>query len=165
MALLLSGGMKLLSDLAWSGRAVGPTEIRIWPGMWWKQSPIYVSENYWKGKGSAVRRYTLRLDGFVSVGAPMVGGSLKTKPIRFAGDNLYLNFSSSAMGDVRVEILDTDGHVIPGFSSADCDPIFGDTVKRKVSWSGHENLSNLAGKTIQLRFILKDADLYSFQFE
>jgi len=126
---------------------------------------FYVSENYWKGKGSAVRRYTLRLDGFVSVGAPMVGGSLKTKPIRFAGDNLYLNFSSSAMGEVRVEILDTDGHVIPGFSSADCDPIFGDTVKRKVSWSGHENLSNLAGKTIQLRFILKDADLYSFQFE
>ena len=126
---------------------------------------FYVSENYWKGKASAVRRYTLRLDGFVSVSAPMVGGSLRTKPITFEGDNLYLNFSSSASGDVHVEILDDAGIVIPGFSRELCDPIFGDTVKRKVSWSGKENLSSLRGKTIRLRFIMKDADLYAFQFE
>ena len=35
---------------------------------------LYAGESYWTGKGSAVRRYTLRLDGFVSINAPMSGG-------------------------------------------------------------------------------------------
>ncbi len=30
---------------------------------------LYASESYWTGTGSALRRYTLRLDGFVSVSA------------------------------------------------------------------------------------------------
>lgn len=126
---------------------------------------FYAPESYWTGNSSEVRRYTLRLDGFVSVQAPMVGGELVTKPVRFTGKQLSLNFSSSAGGEVRVEIQDEAGFPLPGFSLNDCPPIFGDTVARTVTWKGGSDVSALAGKSVRLRFFLKDADLFSFQFQ
>ncbi|WP_236974177.1 hypothetical protein [Membranihabitans maritimus] len=126
---------------------------------------MYVTENYWKGKASALRRYTLRIDGFASVYAPMNGGEVITKPIIFGGKNLNINFSSSAAGEILVELLDENGAPISGYSLADCDPVFGDDIDRRVGWNGFKDLSHLAGKTIQLRFKIKDADLYSFQFK
>ena len=59
---------------------------------------LYATENYWHGKGSALRRYTLRLDGFVSAAANWRGGELLTKTLTFAGPRLELNFASSAAG-------------------------------------------------------------------
>jgi hypothetical protein len=46
---------------------------------------FYATESYWTGKSSELRRYTLRLDGFVSIHAPMKGGELITKPFTFTG--------------------------------------------------------------------------------
>jgi hypothetical protein len=126
---------------------------------------LYVSENYWKGQASALRRYSLRIDGFASVYAPMKGGEVVTKPLIFKGNNLNINFSSSAAGEILVELLDQNGQPIPGYSLADCDPVFGDDLERRVGWNGFKDLSHLAGETIQIRFTLKDADLYSFQFK
>jgi len=112
-----------------------------------------------------VRRYTLRLDGFVSIQAPMKGGELITKPLQFAGRELSLNFSSSAAGEVRVEIQDADGRPLPGYALADCPPIFGDTIDRIVVWKGGSGVGSLAGKPVRLRFHLKDADIFSFKFQ
>lgn len=126
---------------------------------------LYVSENYWKGQASALRRYALRIDGFASVYAPMKGGEVITKPLVFKGSNLNINFSSSAAGEILVELLDENGKPIPGYTLADCDPVFGDDLERRVGWNGFKDLSHLAGETIQVRFTLKDADLYSFQFK
>lgn len=126
---------------------------------------LYATESYWTGDRSAVRRYSLRLDGFVSVQAPFSGGELVTKPIRFSGRELSLNFSSSAAGEVRVEIQDGAGKPLPGYSLEDCPPIFGDTVARTVTWKAGSDVSALAGKTVRLRFFLKNADVFSFQFQ
>lgn len=126
---------------------------------------LYATENYWKGRGSALRRYTLRLDGFVSVNAPMSGGELVTKPIKFEGKNLFINFSTSAAGSIQAEIQDANGKPIRGYSLADCLPIFGDTIERSVQWNGGSDVSKLAGKTVRLRFVMKDADLYAIQFK
>lgn len=126
---------------------------------------LYVSENYWKGKASKVRRYTLRLDGFVSVNGSAKGGELLTKKIKFTGKSLNLNFSASAAGGIRVEILDDQGGPIPNFTMADSDVIFGDSVKRTATWKGNSDVSALEGKAVQIRFSITDADLYSFQFE
>jgi hypothetical protein len=125
---------------------------------------LYAGENYWTGTSSAVRRYTLRLDGFVSAQAPMTGGELVTKLIRFKGGKLALNFSSSAAGGVRVEIQDADGKAVPGFSLEDCPPIFGDSIERTVTWKNGGDVSALAGKTVRLRFELKAADVFAYQF-
>lgn len=130
-----------------------------------RELSFYAPESYWTGDSSEVRRYTLRLDGFVSVQAPMKGGELVTKPLRFAGRELSLNFSSSAAGEVRVEIQAADGRPLPGYSLEDCPPIFGDTVARTVVWKTGTDVQSLAGKPIRLRFFLKDADLFSFQFQ
>lgn len=125
---------------------------------------LYAPESYWTGDSSEVRRYTLRLDGFVSVQASMKGGELVTKPLRFAGKGLSLNFASSAAGDVRVEIQDAAGHPLRGYTLEECPPIFGDSVARSVEWKAGGDVSELAGKPIRLRFVLKDADVYSFRF-
>lgn len=125
---------------------------------------LYATESYWHGTGSALRRYTLRLDGFVSIHSPMKGGELVTQPIRFKGDRLELNFATSAAGSLRVEIQDAAGAPIPGYHLNDCPDQFGDNISRKMRWKNGLDVGPLAGKTIRLRFVLKDADLYSFQF-
>ena len=107
----------------------------------------------------------LRLDGFVSVSAPMKGGELITTDLIFVGSKVMLNFSSSAAGDIKVEILDDKGNPIPGFALEDCPPIFGDSIEREVFWNNGKDLSMINGKPVRLRFILKDADLFSFQFK
>ncbi len=43
--------------------------------------------------------------------------------------------------------------------------IYGDEISRIVSWKKNPDVSVLSGKSVRLRFIVKDADLYSFQFQ
>ena len=126
---------------------------------------FYVTESYWKGHASALRRYTLRIDGFVSVSAPMTGGEIITKPVFFEGQSLYLNFSSSAAGEIVVEIQDISGKPFEKYSLEKCAPVFGDSLERVVSWQGGNDISDISGKAVRLRFFLKDADLYSFRFK
>ena len=126
---------------------------------------LYAREGGWVGTSCRLRRYTLRLDGFVSVNAPMSGGEMVTKPLVFQGGRLVLNYATSAAGSVRVEIQNEAGQPIPGFALADCSDLFGNTVGREPSWNQTPDVGALAGKPIRLRFMLKDADLYSFQFK
>lgn len=126
---------------------------------------LYSTEGYWTEKNDQLRRYTMRLDGFVSASAPMSGGSLTTRPLVFDGKELALNFSSSAAGGIKVEIRDESGKAIPGFSAADCEDVFGDAIDRPVYWKDKgSDVSSLKGKTVRLHITLKDADLFAFQF-
>jgi hypothetical protein len=125
---------------------------------------LHFNEGAWRDDKHRLRRYTIRLDGFVSLHAPLDGGDLTTKPLVFSGSRLTVNYSTSAMGSLRVEIQDADGKAIPGFSIADADELFGDSVDQQVSWNEKVNVSSLAGKPIRLRFQLSDGDLYAFQF-
>ena len=126
---------------------------------------IYTSEGYWRGESMQIRRYTLRVDGFASVNAPLSGGELVTKPLIFAGDRLQVNFSASAAGSVRVELLrDQMNTPIEGFSLDDCIELLGDDLDRTVRWTGGADLGRLAGVPLRLRFVLRDADLYALQF-
>jgi len=126
---------------------------------------FYGTESMWTGKSNELRRHTLRLDGFVSVQAPRAGGELLTKSFRFRGSRLTLNFATSAVGSVQVEVQSEDGRPLPGFTLADCEETFGDTVERPVTWKKGTDVSSLAGKAVRLRFVLKDANLYAFQFK
>jgi len=126
---------------------------------------VYASEcSHQEVGGNQWRRYTLRIDGFVSAQAPLSGGEFVTKPLIFEGKELVINFSTSAVGSIQVEIQDTDSNPIDGFSLSDCPEIFGDSIERVVTWQGVSNVSKLADKPIRLRFVIKDADLYSIQF-
>jgi len=125
---------------------------------------LYAVEHYWLGRGSALRRYTLRLDGFVSLHAPMAGGEAVTPPLTYSGRELRLNFATSAAGEVRVELQDAAGAALPGFALSDCDPVFGDAVDRPVTWRAGPSVAALAGRPVRLRFSLRDADVFAFRF-
>jgi hypothetical protein len=123
---------------------------------------IYWAENY--GEIPQLRRGTVRVDGFVSLNAPYIGGEMVTKPMKFTGENLYLNYATSAVGNIRIEIQDIAGKPVPGYELANCIEIYGDELKRKVVWKDKSNLEEFAGKPIRLLIALQDADLYSIQF-
>lgn len=124
---------------------------------------LYSTEGYWHGEGSALRRYTLRLDGFVSVNAGWDGGELLTKPLVLEGSSLALNYATSAAGSVRVEVRTAEGDPVPGFALEDCPHHFGDTAEGTVHWENGSDISAISGRPVRLRFVLKDADLYSFR--
>jgi len=111
------------------------------------------------------RRHTLRLDGFASIRAPISGGELLTRPLIFKGESLSLNFATSAFGSLRVEVQNAEGQPLPGFALADSIELYGDTVARTAMWKNDPDLSMHAGKPVRLRFVLRDADLYSLLFE
>jgi len=122
------------------------------------------SEGYWRNGKSRLRRYTIRLDGFVSVRAPFSGGEILTKPLTVRGETLKLNYSTSAAGSVRIEIQDEQGKPVPGFALDDCAELIGDHVEQPVTWKGG-SVMQLAGRSVKLRFVLRDADVYSWQFQ
>lgn len=108
-------------------------------------------------------RYVVRTDGFISVHAGAKQGELLTKPIQFTGRELVLNLSTSAAGGVQVEIRKAGGEAIPGFALADCEVAYGDAVERTMKWKGGD-LKPLAGQSVQLRFVMKECDVYSYRF-
>jgi len=124
---------------------------------------IYTVEGS-KSKNAGLRRYTLRVDGFVSVYARMTGGEMVTKPLVFKGKELVMNFATSTAGSIRVEIQDEDGVPREGYDLESCPSIYGDAIEEVVTWEGGSDVEGLAGKPIRLRIELKDADLYSMRF-
>jgi hypothetical protein len=129
-----------------------------------KELSLYSNELYYEGPGGKTRRYTYRIDGFVSLHASFKGGEIATRPLLFDGDRLLVNFSTSAAGSLQVELQDISGQAVPGYTLADCPEIYGDQIERTIEWKRGSNVSPLAGKPVRLRFVLRDADLYAFGF-
>lgn len=124
---------------------------------------IYVNQDYAQPTAH-LRRYSLRLDGFASLNAPYAGGEMVSKILSFGGERLFLNFATSAAGEIRIEIQTPEGEPIPGFALSDCPPIIGNEIERMAAWTGGASLASLIGRPVRLRIALKDADLYSIQF-
>lgn len=125
-----------------------------------REMSVYVGRHY--GQPSVhVERLTLRIDGFTSVQAPFAGGEMFTRPFTYSGKLLELNFATSAAGSLRVEIQDPSGRPVPGYTLSDCPEIIGDQIDRIVAWKRGADVSSLAGKPVRLRFVMKDANLYS----
>ena len=124
-----------------------PNEISLYVGT----HPVYKSVDF--------ERYTIRRDGFFSFRADFEGGEALTKPFTFDGEALSINFATSALGFVRVEILDEDGNALEGY---DTGRLFGNSLARPCNFAAP--LSALAGKTVRMRISMRDADLYSFRF-
>ncbi|MFN0168840.1 MAG: hypothetical protein ACKV22_20635 [Bryobacteraceae bacterium] len=105
----------------------------------------------------------LRLDGFVSLDAGDAGGTVLTKPIVVDGDNLRINLDASK-GDVRAEILDAAGNrALPGYTMKESVAARGDHVDAELRWRT-ARISALKGRTVRLRFALRNASLYAFRF-
>ncbi|MEE2712802.1 MAG: hypothetical protein VX913_08525 [Planctomycetota bacterium] len=128
-----------------------------------EEMSFYVQHDYAQPTAH-LRRYALRLDGFAAVSAPYAGGEMVTRPLTFTGTTLDLNFATSAAGEIRLEIQDAKGRPLPGFRLSETPPIIGNEVSRSVVFGEGARLETLRGRPIRLRFVLKDAQLFSLRF-
>lgn len=122
---------------------------------------VYGKERYYTGPGSRLRRFVYRVDGFVALHAGPDEGALVTRPVKFKGSRLVVNYRTGEKGFVRVDVLDTDFHDLPGLTGT----LTGDNVAATVAWKEGAELSAIAGKPVRLRFRVKDAEVFSFRFE
>ena len=109
-------------------------------------------------------QYVLRLDGFISINAGFETGEFITKPLKFSGSELEINYATAGAGQIRVELQDEGGKPFPDFTRKDCDPIKGDAIAGVVTWRGNSDVSQLAGGTVRVRFVMNEADLFSLMF-
>ena len=81
------------------------------------QLSMYAIENCWRGTADRLRRYTIRIDGFVSLQTPFAGGECITKPLMFSGKNLVINYATSGAGGIRFELQDAGGRPLGRLSA------------------------------------------------
>jgi hypothetical protein len=118
-----------------------------------------------KKESGKVGLATLPLDRFICQEAKNKLGTITTKPFELEGNTLQVNVDAS-QGRFYVEVLDSDGKPIPGFTVNELN-YYGsvDELRLKPQWKDNKDLTSLKGRTIRLKFYLYNARLYAFQIE
>ena len=109
-----------------------------------------------------LERMTLRKDGFASLHAGYEEGFAVTKPVVLHGNMFSINYSTSSKGYIKVVFLDEEGKEIPGFGVADAEEITGDKIDGKITWKSGKTIHGLSNRKVRIKFIARDADIYSF---
>lgn len=118
--------------------------------------------------GHKVNRFQERQIGLIKmkrdryVAREAADGILRTKPFLFSASKFFLNADASR-GEVRVQLLTSEGKPIKGFAASDCEPVRDDGVKTEVTW--RRSLRALSGKPVILEFRLKKAALFGFELD
>jgi hypothetical protein len=102
----------------------------------------------------------LRPDGFAGYepAEKSKSATIVTRPIRCESGRLRVS-ADAAGGSLQVSVLDESGTSL-GVSR----PIMADVTDATVEWDQPDLLAKLKGQTIQLKFDLRSAKLYSFCF-
>ncbi|MBN2851989.1 MAG: hypothetical protein JXQ23_04560 [Clostridia bacterium] len=118
---------------------------------------MYISENY-RTDTAGIRRLSIRKYGFSSVHAGYGKGMMITKPFTFSGNRLDINYSTSAVGFVKVTLLDKNKNVL-----ATSEEMYGDEIFEQVLFdSDVKKYNNIP---VRLMFECKDSDLYALTFK
>ena len=127
----------------------------------------------WDHVGYHLGLAKMRNEGFVSLGAHRVReGLLQTQPFGSHGDRLLINAACGPDGYIKVEVTDPSGKVLPDNSLDEADVFTGDATRHEVSWRGDPTVRGLEGTADwkrrrapyrALRFVMRDAELYSFR--
>ena len=161
-------------DPAWDSRLSIPVapvvhDQRIWCYYWGENMPYTMDairkvKDGWVQDGRRIQRATglatLRLDGFVALSAKG-DGSVTTKLLETPGGRLAIN--ARVRGELRAEVLDENGKVMPGYGFQQCSPIRGDSLHHDVTWGSGADLVPRRKAGLRIRFHLRDTDLYAFQ--
>lgn len=105
---------------------------------------------------------TLRLDGFASLDAGGAQGTVVTKPLQFDSGELRINAIAQPGGYIKAEILDGGGKSLAGYELSACQPFSGDSLKGKIAWKTASAIPATPPEGLRIRFVLKNASLYSF---
>jgi hypothetical protein len=144
---------------SWAARSNMPAYGVIQTGP--SEMSFFIVRGY-SSNQTRIERMAMRLDGFASLHAGYRTGHVISKPVTIDGHRLSLNLSTSASGWAKVVLLDEAGQEITGFGEADAQELVGDAIDLPAGWKGAARLEQLKGRTVRIKFLLCDADLYSF---
>lgn len=143
----------------WAARNNGPALGVIPTGE--HEMSFFVTRSYGT-KDVYLERMILRNDGFASLHADYEEGNAVTRLLILKGNRLLLNYSASTVGFVKVILLDEKGREIEGFGEGNAAVMTGDKIDVAVVWPGGKTLKDVGNKKVRIKFVMKDADLYSF---
>jgi len=109
----------------------------------------------------------LRRDGFASLDAGEVPGTLVTRPLTFQGTTLFVNAQVAEGGYVKAAVLSRKSEPLPGHGLEDSIALTGDTTRGRMQWKNTTTLEPSRKLTdhYRLKFELKNAKLYAFWIE
>lgn len=113
---------------------------------------------YRRSEDRQVGLVKLQRDRYVAREAGDVAGMLTTRPVVLNVNALTLNIDSQE-GEARLQICNTMGKPLPGFTFADSRPIKEDSLAAPVTWD--RELRELRGRTVRLQFSLRKSRLYA----
>lgn len=102
-------------------------------------------------------KYTIRMDGFVSLHAGGEEVVVVTKPFVYEGENLYANIATSARGAAYFTLKCGDEE----YTSVE---IFGNAVDKRIRYENDEVIKRFSGKKVILTIRLFDCDVYAIRF-
>ena len=106
---------------------------------------------------------TVPMDRFVSLTAGEHLGWVTTRPCRVEGSGFEVNLAVPN-GELTVEVLDTEGNPIPGYSREEAIVLRQvDGLRVPARWENGRNLGSLQGSVVQFRLWLRRGSIYAFR--
>jgi len=105
----------------------------------------------------------LRRDGFASFKSDGPEGQWNTGNVVVPVEARGLLVNADVAGSLKVEVLDTGGTPIANLSLSDSIAFQGDETEVLMKWDAGQ-FQQVAGQTVQLRFVVEDGEIYSFAF-
>lgn len=125
---------------------------------------FYIQEHY-RLDDNRLRRISVRKHGFGSIHAGFEQGEWVSRPFILEGSELVVNYSTSAVGFIRLELQDEYGHPLHGFRLEDMEPMYGDEIEERVIWGPEAAIEQWRGRPVRMRVQMKDADLFSLKWK
>lgn len=99
----------------------------------------------------------------IALEAPEIG-EFRTTSVIFKGNTLHLNMNTKFVGDIRIEVLNSKGKVLPGRAFEDCDRIYGNSLDQIVTWHGESYINRNTDEPVSFRVRMSAAQLFSMSF-
>jgi hypothetical protein len=138
----------------------GSPPVKVGDELWfyysgrkYRHRPYQGTDNGGGSNRCCIGLATVKQDRFVSLGASFDGGTIVTKPVKFAGKKLHLN-AKSDFGEIIVQVLNTSGNVMAQSRSVQVDGL-----DIPVEWESGD-LGDIS-TPVTLRITLKNALLYA----
>ena len=123
-----------------------------------KEYMLILRENFRTAAGfNQLVKYTIRLDGFVSLHAGSETVEVVTKEFTYTGQALYANIATSGRGGAYFTLK--CGNEV--YTSCE---IFGNAADKRIRFADDDAVARLAGKPVTLTVKMFDCDIYSIQF-
>lgn len=92
-------------------------------------------------------------------------GEFTTAPLRLHGKQVRINAATSATGEIRADLLDKEFGAIAGRGLAEAIPITGDQADAALAWTDGGDLAAHEGEFVRVRFMMRNARIFSIRAE